>query len=105
MFQKLKTEIWISGYLKYLNSICVPAYIVKKGDKVSGSIFIKVINNDNYSNVFGRVFLNNSMQWTLIAEGDEKQISEFVGKQMENDNDLWLIEIEDNNLRNFLEKF
>jgi len=105
MIQKLKTEIWISGYLKYLNSNCIPAYVIKKGDKGSGSVFIKVINNDNYSNVFGRVFLNYSMQWTLIAEGYEKEISEFITKQIENDSDLWLIEIEDNNLRNFLEKF
>lgn len=105
MLQKLKTEIWISGYLKYLNLNGVPAYIIKKGDKVSGSIFIKVINNRNYSNIFGRVFLNDSTQWTLMAEGYEKEISEFIDKQIENDNDLWLIEIEDNYLRNFLEKF
>ena len=50
--------------------------MIKKGDKVSGSIFIKVINNRNYSNIFGRVFLNDSTQWTLMAEGYEKEISE-----------------------------
>lgn len=105
-FEKIKTEIWVNAYLRYLNLNSIPVYILKKGDNCSGAIFIKVVDNNNYSKVFGRIFNNlNLEEWDVIKEGNENEVKIFLDNQIRFDPDLWLIEVEDNFLRNFLEKF
>ena len=103
---KIRSEIWVKAYLRYLNLNSVPVYILKKGDEVSGAIIIKVINNENHSKVFGRIFNSyNLEEWQIIKEGNENDVKIFLDSQIKIDPDLWLIEIEDNFFRNFLEKF
>lgn len=103
---RLKTNIWVSSYLKRLQQSSIPAFIVAKGDPENGAILIKVNTLDGHAKIFQRSYdlLQNRQCWIKFDEGDEKEIDGQLNRQCDRDTDLWIIEVEDREGRTLLDQ-
>lgn len=112
MIKDLKTEFWVSALIRRAQIGGANAYIMHKGDMDAGSVLIKINNLQNEikllapsRNINGDlIFVDLAKQ--IIKETDdlpkEAQIDNYTNKRIAQDRDLWIIEIEDKEARDFL---
>ena len=83
-------------YIKKLNLLGVPAFVVSHGDDTAGAIIVKVNKLNGDAVLFERSFSldKNLNQWSKFESGDEKELDELLSRQLSRDRDLWIVEIE-----------
>ena len=93
---RLTSSFWVQAYIKRLNLIGVPAFVVSHGDDTAGAIIVKVNKLNGDAVLFERSFSleENISQWSKCQSGDEKELDELLSRQLSRDSDLWIIEIE-----------
>ena len=93
---RLTSSFWVQAYIKRLNLIGVPAFVVSHGDDTAGAIIVKVNKLNGDAVLFERSFSldENIIQWSKFQSGDEKELDELLSRQLSRDSDLWIIEIE-----------
>ena len=93
---RLTSSFWVQAYIKKLNLLGVPAFVVSHGDDTAGAIIIKVNKLNGDAVLFERSFSldKNVNQWSKFESGDEKEIDELLSRQLSRDRDLWIVEIE-----------
>jgi hypothetical protein len=89
----------------------IPVMVMRRGEESAGAIFIKIngLGDGNFW-LFGPApsFLHNGMSrvWRGCFEQmptDEETIDTYIAKQLVFDPDIWIIEVEDKQGRNFLQ--
>lgn len=103
---RLTALVWVSAYLKRLELLAIPAFVVAKGDATAGNVMIKLSTLDGKGKLFQRSFdlMTGERAWTVLAEGDEAEVDASVAKQRSFDPDLWVIEVEDREGRHLLDE-
>jgi len=106
---RLISEIWVKAYINVVQINNAFAYIVKRGEKNSGQILIKIISLDkvkllipapiNYESNIDRKWIEKM----CIEKINYKSIEIEIEKQLQFDRDLWIIDVESNKGRDFLE--
>ena len=93
---RLTSLFWVQAYIKKLNLLGVPAFVVSHGDDTAGAIIVKVNKLNGDAVLFERSFSldKNLNQWSKFESGDEKELDELLSRQLSRDRDLWIIEIE-----------
>ena len=93
---RLTSSFWVQAYIKKLNLLGVPAFVVSHGDDTAGAIIVKVNKLDGDAILFERSFSldKNLNQWSKFESGDEKELDELLSRQLSRDRDLWIVEIE-----------
>jgi|TARA_B100001057_G_C22799998_1_gene931149 hypothetical protein len=93
---RLTSSFWVQAYIKRLNLLGVPAFVVSHGDDKAGAIIIKVNKLNGDAILFERSFSleKDINQWSKSQSGDEKELDELLSRQLSRDNDLWIVEIE-----------
>ena len=93
---RLTSSFWVQAYIKRLNLMGVPAFVVLHGDDTAGSIIVKVNKLNGEAILFERSFSleKNISQWSESQSGDEKELDELLSRQRSRDRDLWIVEIE-----------
>ena len=93
---RLTSSFWVQAYIKRLNLMGVPAFVVSHGDDTAGAIIVKVNKLNGNAILFERSFSLeiNTSQWSKFQSGDEKELDELLSRQLSRDRDLWVIEIE-----------
>jgi hypothetical protein len=93
---RLTSSFWIQAYIKKLNLMGVPAFVVSHGDNTAGAIVVKVNKLNGDAILFERSFSleKNISQWSKSQSGDEKELDELLSRQLSRDSDLWIVEIE-----------
>jgi len=74
------------------------AYLIRRGDKVSGEIFLKLNNLKGFSRIYTYKKDNIIKCWqvySLDAWEENKIIDKKIEKAMNIDEDIWVIELED----------
>ena len=110
---RLKSKIWIAGYVRRLAAVGVPAYVVHRGDDDAGSIYIRINKLDGTSLLFGPApagfsEIDNDRRWVLKwpdGPRDDEEIERAMAQEIKFDPDHWLIEVEDRLGRHFLEEW
>jgi hypothetical protein len=111
---RLKSGIWVSAYLRRCNVEGVFAAVRRRGADEAGTIFIKVSRLDGTAVLYGpapqsafeearpvdRVFTAVAGGATPVADAD---VEARLTREIRFDPDLWVIEIEDREGRNFLD--
>jgi hypothetical protein len=108
---RLKSEIWISAYLRACMARGQQAVLVRRGDAHAGAIFIRIVRLDGTSDLFGpapagfEVAESDRCFVSLFPKGPklDREIDEFIGRQASFDPDLWVVEVEDRSGRHGLE--
>jgi len=93
---RLTSSFWVQAYIKKLNLLGVPAFVVSHGDDTAGAIIVKVNKLNGDAVLFERSFSldKNLNQWSKFESGDEKELDELLSRQLSRDSDLWIVEIE-----------
>ena len=102
---RLNRSFWVQAYIKKLNLLGVPAFVVSHGDDTAGAIIVKVNKLNGDAVLFERSFSldKNLNQWSKFQSGDEKELDELLSRQLSRDRDLWIVEIESREVDPFLD--
>lgn len=96
---RLRSDFWISAYLRQCHVDGIPAVLRRRGHEEAGAIFIKVDHGNGTASLFGPKPQD-------VTEQDERYFSRFIEaafsgdvemrieKEIRFDPDLWLLEVD-----------
>ena len=93
---RLKAGIWVAAYLRRLEALAIPAFVVRRGDQTAGAVLVTCATMDGKARAFQRSFdpMTGARTWMVLAEGDESEVDAAVARQRRFDPDLWVIELD-----------
>lgn len=108
---RLRAEFWVKAYLRRCVIEGASAVVVRHGDDDAGAIFIKVNRLDGTCRVFGPApaglsGADSDRRWSPHLSPDgvpESEADSFLDREAGFDSDMWVIEVEDRNGRDFLD--
>lgn len=100
MSVRLASHIWIGALRQRLEAAAVPFYILARGDREAGVIALIAARRDGQAALWMREYdIEAERQiWRVVAEGPAAEITARALRQREFDPDLWLIEVEADDL-------
>ena len=112
MTSRLRTDFWVSAYLRRCLRENVPAVLRRRGSPEAGAIFIKVDRLDGTAALYGPM-----PQSEVDDRGVDRRFAPMhgadripsidvearLGREMRFDPDLWIVEVEDRAGRAFLD--
>ncbi|MCI5048255.1 MAG: DUF1491 family protein [Aquisalinus sp.] len=102
---RLKTEIFIRAWLRRAQSEGAFATVARKGDPDGGLVIVKAINTDRQACAWIETYaVEEKNRWRPLTETflAEIEVNEKISRELNFDRDLWLVEVEDRDGRNFL---
>jgi len=106
---RLRSDFWVSAYLRRCSVEGVDAALRKRGASEAGAIFVKVDHLDGTASLYGpapQLFLDESGErlFTPILQAvTPLDVEERMTREMRFDTDLWLVEVDDRAGRHFLD--
>ena len=108
---RLRSDIWVKAYLRTCASHGAHGVEVRHGDDDAGAIYIKIARLDGTASAFGPAPAGwdgaaSERKWIPLTKdpvGVERDIDEMLRRAAEFDTDIWIVEVEDRDGRNFLE--
>ncbi|MBI36964.1 MAG: hypothetical protein CL568_05205 [Alphaproteobacteria bacterium] len=95
---RLPTELWVTAGLRRCNNEGIPATVVKKGEKQSGTVILKINQLDKNFKVFtqGRNVAGKLMWYPALNDKsvEESEADSYLERTASLDPDVWIIEIE-----------
>ena len=105
---RLRNEIWVQAYLRQVFAAGAAAYVARRGDGDAGAIFITVRSGDRtrlFAPALPATADDGERRWEERASGagsGPSQIAERLAREASIDPDIWLIDVEDRDGRDFL---
>ena len=96
---RLTASMWVSAHIRRCMSMGIPAVLVRRGDDQAGTVLIKwnrfsdgcEILTPSRDGTGRRIWIRGTGPEAV----DEAIADEYVNRQVRNDPDLWVLEIED----------
>jgi hypothetical protein len=111
---RLKSAIWVSAYIRRCMIEGAYAVVRRRGAEEAGAIFVKIDRLDGTADLFGPA---PQSAFDEAHPGDRAfiaclraqprpydEIEKYVSRQVEFDPDIWVVEVEDRQGRNFLDR-
>lgn len=111
---RLKAAIWVAAYLRRCNAAGAFAVLRRRGAEEAGAVFIKINRLDGTAKLYGpapqtafdeshpadRLFV------ACLGEGpvEDSAAEIYLTRQVQFDPDLWIVEVEDREGRDFLDQ-
>lgn len=107
---RISTELEAAAILRRCSAAGAAGFVMRRGDGERGALYVKVATLDGRATLFGPApasFDDTPGGRTLTPHLDaagvpERDVDAYMTRQIEYDPDLWLIEIEDRQGRNFI---
>jgi hypothetical protein len=101
---RLAAGVWVAAYLRRLELLAIPAFVVRRGDDTAGAVLVKLSTLDGRAQAFQRSFdpMTGARTWMVLAEGEEAAVDAALARAGRFDPDLWVIEVEDRQGRHLL---
>jgi hypothetical protein len=109
---RLRSDIWVSAYLRRCAVVGVTAVLRRRGAAEAGAIFVKVDRLDDTATLYGpappteelpqgvdRLFTRLHAPSTVTPA----EIEARLAKERRFDPDIWIVEVEDRDGRSFLD--
>jgi hypothetical protein len=103
---RLKTSIWVSALIRRAELGGAAAFVARKGEPDAGAVVVKISCLDGtarvWSSSYGR---DGQRRWVKATGGDlvpDADAEAYVARARSRDADLWVVEIEDREGRDFL---
>jgi hypothetical protein len=105
--EELKTWIWAQALVRRAQVGGAFATVARRGDSDAGAVLVKVATSRGKARLFAPAQDGDGARiWLELSAGalgeDEAAIDAYADKRAKSDPDLWVIEIEDRQGRNFL---
>ena len=95
---RLPTHLWVQAHLRRCNADGVPAFVVHKGEKMGGTLMLKLNQFDRGCRVLSQVRdLDGKLGWMQAFKGahvSESEADDYLARAVARDPDLWVVEIE-----------
>ncbi len=109
---RLRAEFWVKAYIRRCAVEGASAVVVHHGDDDAGTIYIKINRLDGTCFLFGPApagltGADSDRRWVACLSPDgigESEAETFLRREADFDSDLWLVEVEDREGRNFLDE-
>jgi hypothetical protein len=92
-------HLLVEGLVKQLNTQNLPAYITKRGEKMDGVVFLKIVDGAGQAKLKTRQRdLDGDLSWVDVLAQDiapEAEADQYLIKAKDFDPDLWIVEVED----------
>ncbi len=109
---RLRSDFWVSAYLRRLNDLAIPAVLRRRGSAEAGAIFVKVDRLDGTADLYAPA--PQSLMADAEDLGERRFIPRLTGvmpldveerltRELRFDSDLWIVEIDDRDGRHFLD--
>ena len=105
---RLKSELWVSSYLKRVSLTGAFAAVLKRGDESAGAIYIKINRLDGTADLYAPALpglddVDPARKWEpRKTEAAEGEIDTWLATERARDQDLWIVEVEDKSGTNHL---
>ena len=106
---RLRSDFWVSAYLRRCGVEGVDAVLRKRGAAEAGAIFVKVDQLDGTASLYGpapQLFLDESGErlfMPVLQAVTPLDVEERMTRELRFDSDLWLVEVDDRSGRHFLD--
>ncbi len=102
---RLPTGLWVDAILAPLNARGVFYYITQRGNVASGLVMLKLNGLKGTVRLLTqqRNFINGALEWVNALEDEfpcEASADQYITRATKTDPDLWVIEIEDQEMVN-----
>jgi len=103
MMPRLNAGLWTSALIRQAEKGGAFAAVIRRGDPDAGACLVKVRTLDGQS-VLYRPIRNMEGQRVWLPKGPETEtdIDTYINRRIDDDPDLWVLEIEDRQGRHFL---
>lgn len=112
---RLKSGIWVAGYLRRCNVEGLFAAVRRRGAEEAGAVFIVINRLDGTATLYGPAPQSSfdeaqpaDRMFTAVLGGQspvpEKDIEARLGRELKFDPDIWVVEVEDREGRHFLDQ-
>lgn len=100
----LNSDLWVGALIRRAQIEGANATVVRKGDARAGTVIVKAYNtSDRTAQVFSEAFgQDGDRLWIQPVQGNESELDAYIERQRGYDPDLWVVEIEDRQGRNFI---
>jgi hypothetical protein len=104
---EVRTDFWVHALLRTIQVQGAMAYVVRRGDDTAGAVLLKISKLDGTARLLvpardgdgERIFLDLTGK---TAGPDEASIDTYLTTRSTQDQDIWIVEIEDRLDRNFV---
>ena len=104
---EVRTDFWVHALLRTVQVHGAMAYVVRRGDDTAGAVLLKINKLDGTARLLvpardgdgERIFLDLTGK---TAGPDETSIDAYLNTRSAQDQDIWIVEIEDRLDRNFV---
>ena len=101
---RLPTALYLDAHFRRLDAEGVFYYVPHKGAHVSGTILVKINGFENGCVLLQQQRdLGGSLGWMKLFKGmtvEESEVDAYIQRAVGRDPDIWVIEIEDRQLKN-----
>jgi hypothetical protein len=108
---RLRSDIWVAAYLRRCGSAAVAAVLRRRGAPEAGAIFVKIDRLDGSAALFAPAPQSEAREDVarLFSRAhrdewiDSAAVEARLAREIDFDPDLWIVEVEDREGRNFLD--
>lgn len=97
------THLWVEGKVKELNALNIPTYVLRRGEKMDGVIYLKITDCQALARLITQERdWDGNIQWVDMfdtAGHEERAIDAFIETTSKRDPDIWVVEIEKPDLK------
>lgn len=105
MDDRIPTEVIVAACLRKCSALGVPAYVIHKGDPVSGTIIVKIVMPGGKCKLQSQSRdIDGKLQWGDIFDEavlEEKKADDYINRNISRDSDGWIVEIENRDGSNY----
>jgi hypothetical protein len=110
---RLKSALWVAAYLRRCQVEGVAAVVRRRGAEEAGAIFVRIDRLNGTSDLFGPAPQSafdaapggeRAFSASLAEQpASDVSIETYLAREIKFDPDIWIVEVEDRNGRNFLD--
>jgi hypothetical protein len=110
---RLKSALWVAAYLRRCQVEGVFGVVRRRGAEEAGAVFVRVSRLDGTSDLFGPApqsafetapGVERAFTPSLRAQpAPDEAIEAYLAREIKFDPDVWIVEVEDRDGRNFLD--
>lgn len=107
MNERIPTHLWVEAKIRECHNNGTPAFVVHKGNRTGGMVLLKLNNLSGLCRVLMQQRdLDGLLTWINPLNDDvpEPEADSYIAKERDFDEDLWILEIEDKDMKNPFEE-
>lgn len=103
---RVKTSIWVAALIRRAEVNGAAAFVARKGEADAGAVIVKIARLDGTARVWSSSYGRDGGRRWMKATGanvvPDADAEAYVARARARDSDLWVVEIEDREGRDFL---